>query len=122
MSMTDWTVGTPVMLTDLPKAAATFLAAHDVRDVDRALTAFAPDAEITDEGKTYRGRASMRDWLATSGTEWTYTTETVAATQIDAAHYDVIRHLEGNFPGGIADLHFRFSLDGGVITNLVIEP
>jgi hypothetical protein len=120
--MTDWTNGTSVSLTDLPHAAATYLAAHDVRDVDRALTAFTPDAEITDEGQTYRGRVKIGDWLANSGTEWTYTSETVAAACIDAEHYDVVRHLEGNFPGGVADLHFRFSLDGEAITHLVIEP
>jgi hypothetical protein len=119
--MTDWTVGTPTALGDLPHAATTYLEAHDVRDVPRALTAFAPDAKVTDEGHTYQGAAEVGDWLANSASEWTYTSETISATRIDADHYDVIRHLEGNFPGATADLHFRFSLRGDVITGLVIE-
>ena len=32
------------------------------------------------------------------------------------------QHLEGNFPGGVADLHYRFTLDGALIARLVIEP
>jgi hypothetical protein len=36
--------------------------------------------------------------------------------------YDVLHHLEGNFPGGTADLRFRFTLRNGKIARLVIEP
>jgi hypothetical protein len=120
--MTNWNTGIPVGLEDLPQAATTYIDAHDVRDVPRALSAFARDAQITDEGRTYRGNTDMTDWLANSATEWTYTSETISATRIDDEHYDVIRHLEGDFPGGTADLHFRFTLAGDTITSLIIEP
>jgi hypothetical protein len=33
-----------------------------------------------------------------------------------------VHHLEGDFPGGVADLHFRFTLRDGLISRLVIEP
>ncbi len=78
--------------TDLPTAIATYLAAHDARDV------------------------------ATASSEYTYTTEYVGATAIGEAGFDVVQHLEGDFPGGVADLHFRFTLDRGLISRLVIEP
>ena len=35
---------------------------------------------------------------------------------------DAAQHFEGNFPGGAADLHYRFTLAGGAISRLVIEP
>lgn len=35
---------------------------------------------------------------------------------------DEIQHLEGNFPGGTADLHYRFAFAGDRIARLVIEP
>jgi hypothetical protein len=44
------------------------------------------------------------------------------ASKLDNDHYDVAHHLEGNFPGGKADLHFRFTLRNGKIIQLVIEP
>jgi hypothetical protein len=43
------------------------------------------------------------------------------ATKVDEDRYDVRHHLEGNFPGGLADLHFRFTLRNAVIAQLVIE-
>ena len=76
---------------------------------------------MTDEGRTYRGRDQILGWLNNAGTEYTFTTEFVsAATQ--AGRVDVVQHLEGDFPGGTADLHFRFIVDGALITQLVIEP
>ena len=53
--------------------------------------------------------------------EYTYTTEFTGATTTDST-VDVGQHLEGNFPGGVADLHYRFTLDGTSISRLVIEP
>ncbi len=41
---------------------------------------------------------------------------------VDDSHYDARHHLEGNFPGGVVDLHFRFTLRDGQIARLVIEP
>ena len=43
-------------------------------------------------------------------------------SDVDVDHYDVTHHLEGNFPGGQVDLHYRFALSDGVIARLVIEP
>ena len=31
-------------------------------------------------------------------------------------------HLEGNFPGGTADLRFQFFVSGGRIASLTIQP
>jgi hypothetical protein len=43
------------------------------------------------------------------------------ATKLDDDRYDVTHHLEGNFPGGKVDLHFRFALCDGKIATLAIE-
>ena len=53
--------------------------------------------------------------------EYTYTSEFTGATTTDTT-VDVGQHLEGDFPGGVADLHYRFTLDGALISQLVIEP
>jgi hypothetical protein len=33
-----------------------------------------------------------------------------------------VHHLEGDFPGGVVDLRFRFTLREGRIAELVIKP
>ena len=76
---------------------------------------------MTDEGRDYTGRDEIGAWLTASAGEYTYTSEFTGATTTDTT-VDVGQRLEGNFPGGVADLHFRFTLDGASISRLVIEP
>src|SRR3954447_22961116 len=113
---------TSIDTAELPDVIAGYLRAHQARDLDPAVNAYRPDATVTDEGRTYRGHDEIRAWLARSAGEYTYTIEVTGATKLDDDHYDVTHHLEGNFPGGQADLHFRFALGNGAIAQLVIEP
>ncbi|MGB3481483.1 MAG: nuclear transport factor 2 family protein [Mycobacterium sp.] len=105
----------------LPDTIKTFMTALDAREVDRALATLTTDAVVTDEGHDYKGHDKIGVWLATSVSEYTYTTAFTGATTTDTT-VDVGQHLEGNFPGGVADLHYRFTLDGTVISRVVIEP
>lgn len=106
----------------LPTVVTTYLTAHSTRDVATAISSFTADATVTDEGHTVHGHEAIETWLSRAGSEYTFTTEFTGATAADAAHVDVVQRLEGDFPGGVADLHYRFTLDGGRISRLVIEP
>lgn len=107
----------------LPAAVTTYLTAHRDRDVATAIGVFTDDAAVTDEGHTIHGRTAIGTWLGSAGGEYTFTTTFTGATATDdAAEVDVAQRLEGNFPGGVADLHYRFTLDGDLISQLVIEP
>ncbi len=105
----------------LPDNIKTIMTALDAREVDQALATLTTDAVVTDEGRTYAGRDQIGAWLTTSVSEYTYTSAFTGATTTDAG-VDVGQHLEGNFPGGVADLHYRFTLDGALISRVVIEP
>jgi hypothetical protein len=114
---------TPLPVDDVPPAVRTFVTAHQAHDRETELSCFAEDASVTDEGRTYTGLAQLRAWLGKAESEYTYTTEVTGASRTDEDHYDVVHHLEGDFPGGVVDLHFRFALDAaGRIASLVIEP
>ncbi|MDY6996829.1 MAG: nuclear transport factor 2 family protein [Actinomycetota bacterium] len=106
----------------LPAVVTSYLTAHRSGDVEAAISTFTPDAAVTDEGHTFRGREAIAAWLGSAGSEYTYTTDFVAATTTGPAQLDVLQRLEGNFPGGVADLHYRFTLAGDAISRLVIEP
>jgi hypothetical protein len=105
----------------LPKAVIRYLKAHGARDTATAVSAFTGDATVTDDGNTYEGTAAIADWLGRSATEFTYTTRLTDASQTDATHYVATQHLEGDFPGGVVDLHYRFTLRDDLIECLVIE-
>ena len=105
----------------LPNTIKTFLTALDAREVDQALATLTTDAVVTDEGHDYKGPDEIGAWVATAAAEYAYTTAFTGATTTEAG-VDVGQHLEGNFPGGVADLHYRFTLNGTVISRVVIEP
>jgi len=106
----------------LPETITGYLKAHQARDLSVAMQSYEPDAAVTDEGRTYHGHAEIRAWLSRSASEYTYTIEMTSASRLGDDRYDVMHHLEGNFPGGTADLHFRFTLRNEKIARLVIEP
>ena len=107
-------------VAQLPEPVRSYLTAHAVRDVDAALAAFAPDAEVVDDGHVFRGTAAVRDCLATAGAQYRYTTEHLGGEQVDGAVWLAHVRIEGDFPGGRADLTYRFVLAEGLITRLDI--
>ncbi|GAA3555759.1 hypothetical protein GCM10022197_08680 [Microlunatus spumicola] len=116
------TTPTPVQPTQLPATVRTFLTAHVAGDADTAIRSFAPDAALVDEGKTFRGAREVLDFLRHAGGEFTYTTELVGAERTDDAHWVAVNRLEGDFPGGVVDLRYRFTLADDLITELIIAP
>ena len=104
----------------LPATIRGYLAAHAARDADAALRAFAPDAVVVDQGQTFRGTDEILGFLREAGAEFSYTTELIGAQRIDDAHWVATNRLEGDFPGGVAELDYRFTIDGDLITELVI--
>ena len=105
---------------ELPEVIASYVKAHQVRDLDVAIDRYATDASVTDEGRTYRGPEEIRAWLSRSASEFTYSIEATGTTRVGADHCDVMRHVEGNFPGGMVDLHFRFKLRDAKIAQLAV--
>ncbi|MBM9468410.1 nuclear transport factor 2 family protein [Nakamurella leprariae] len=112
----------PVDLTALPTAIGAYLAAHAARDADAFERLFTPDATVTDEGRAHHGIEAIQRWRRTASSQYTYTARLTGAERTDSAHAVVTQHLEGDFPGGVVDLRFRFTLDGDRIADLTIAP
>ena len=107
--------------SDTPPATIRgFLAAHVVRDADTASSFFAEDAVTVDQGESFRGREQIHAFLRDAGSEFEYATEQVGAARIDDDHWVVTLRLEGTFPGGVAELDYRFTLHNDVVAELII--
>ena len=102
---------TPILPSELPAPVRAFLTARA-----------APDAVVTDEGRTFRGTEEVLGFLRHSGSQYTYTSELTGAQRVDDRHWVALHHLEGDFPGGVADLAYRFTTAGDRIAELVIAP
>ncbi|WP_380165573.1 nuclear transport factor 2 family protein [Jannaschia sp. R86511] len=107
---------------ELPTAVRGFLTAHAVHDVAGALAHLAPDAVVTDQGETFRGAEEVRRFLRQAGSEFTYTTELVGAGRAGEDRWTAAVRIEGDFPGGVADLTYRFELRGALVAELHIGP
>jgi hypothetical protein len=95
--------------------------AHAIRDTDRAIPLFLPDASVTDEGQTLSGTAAIRTWIESAASEFTFTTTETGYAMPSPDHVQISARFEGNFPGGIADVVYDFRLQNGKIASLVID-
>ncbi|MER8160951.1 nuclear transport factor 2 family protein [Streptomyces sp. NPDC094472] len=118
--MTDDT--TPSDATDLPDVVKRYLKAHNEHDLPAVSATLTPDATVTDDGRTYKGIPAIERWLDRAASEYTYTTTLIGAERDGPDRYTVTQHLEGDFPGGTVDLHYRFILYQGLISHLTIAP
>ena len=106
----------------LPAAIRTYLTAHAAGDTETALRTFVPAAAVIDDGRPYRGTDQILGFLQQAGAEFSYTVELIGAQRIDDERWVAVNRLEGDFPGGVAELRYRFTLLDELITELVIAP
>ena len=106
----------------LPGTIRSYLAAHAARRTDDALHHFAAGAVVVDQDQTFHGTDEIRDFLCAAGSEFSFTPELIGAQRVDDAHWIATNRLEGDFPGGRADLSYRFALEADLIAELVIAP
>src|SRR6476646_4148482 len=98
-----------VMTVNLPEPIAAYFAA-DRRDGEAVARCFTSGAVVKDEGRTHTGRAAIKRWKAEASAKYSYTCEPLRSEQANELTV-VTCHLEGNFPGGQADLRFFFRLE-----------
>jgi hypothetical protein len=110
---------TNTITEQLPTTIRAFLQAQEARDADTALALLTPGAVISDLGETFSGEDSLRRFVSEAGAEFTYSTEITKVAR-DEKIWVVGHHLEGDFPGGTADLDYRFAVDGDRVERLDI--
>ena len=110
------------MSTTAPELISRYFAADARRDTDALVALFTDDAVVVDEGQTWRGTSEIRGWRYGPASAFQYTTEVLKVEAAGGGNYVARVHLEGNFPGGTADLQFRFTVDGDRIRRLEIAP
>jgi ketosteroid isomerase-like protein len=106
----------------MPDVIRRYLEAQDRGDTAASLATFAPDAHVLDDGQDYRGLDAIRDWLTKASTQFSYTRTFLDAESERPSLWLVSNRLEGNFPGGVVDLRYVFTLVDGLIADLAIVP
>jgi hypothetical protein len=110
------------MAGELPDVIRRYQEAHDDHDVAGAVATFAAKATVRDDGQQWVGTTEIHTWLTKTSTEYTYKRTLLGAEKTTDGSWDVRNRLEGNFPGNVVDLHYRFELAGEQILSLTIAP
>jgi ketosteroid isomerase-like protein len=107
----------------LPQSIDQYFAAANGRDAATFAEAFAEDAEVTDEGRTYRGRSGIRQWREAVERKYTVTSTPLSFLERDG-RVVVTALVEGDFPkAGLPDplhLEYRFEMRDDLIGTLEI--
>jgi hypothetical protein len=110
------------MSSEVPYVVSRYFERDTDRDIDSIVSLFADDATVIDEREEHHGTAEIRAWQTGAASKYTYTTEITNTETLGPDRYLVTGRLTGNFPGGIADLKWDFTIAGQQITRLVIAP
>lgn len=108
------------MTITTPPVVTTYLDAAGAGDIATLADCFTADGTVLDEGRTYRGRAEITGWREELASQWTYTCTVTGSEARGDDEYLVSVRAEGDFPGGVADLTYRFTLADGQIAALSI--
>jgi ketosteroid isomerase-like protein len=111
-----------LLIETAPAAITRFMDAAARRDYEALAACFAEDPTVSDEERTHRGRNEIRQWQKDTRAQWDYTVTVVGGEVAGADEYLLAVHLQGNFPGGEADVNYRFTMRGDLIARLVVEP
>jgi ketosteroid isomerase-like protein len=99
-----------------------FFEADARRDIDAIVALFTNEAVVVDEGQTYHGTTEIRGWQKGAASKYQYTTEVIGTERTGEESSLVTGRLTGNFPGGTAELKWRFTVHGDLISRLEVAP
>jgi hypothetical protein len=103
-----------------PAVIRRYFVASDAGDIEALAACFTPEGFVVDEDQTFVGHDEIVRWRREVAGKFTYTSE-LTGTEPGAEHeHRAFVHIEGNFPGGQADLTFRFTLADDLISALTI--
>jgi hypothetical protein len=108
------------MTLEWPGPIAAYFAA-DREGGESVARCFTEAAVVKDEGRTYRGRAAIRQWTEEVSTKYQYTNEPFAYEPRERTVV-VTSRLTGTFPGSPVNLWYCFTLKGSAIASLEIVP
>lgn len=109
------------MAAQLPDNLDRYFAAQNDHDADGMVAAFAPDAEVRDEGRVHVGRQAIREWKLETIAKYGISIQPLSSST-EGDVLTVTASVSGNFPGSPADLTYDFVLDGaGLIRRLEIH-
>ena len=85
-------------------------------------TCFSEDATLTDDGRTYHGRAEIVAWRKAAGPAYEFIVEVLNWEQAEDGTYVVDTTITSTASGDPVGLMFRFAVQDRLISSLQTSP
>ena len=107
------------MNSEIPEIIQRYFESETAANLEALAACFTPQATVLDEGRTYRGRAEIRQWMAEAKAKYQHSVTPLEAQARDGRTV-VSATVAGNFAGSPVTLAHAFRLRGGRIAALEI--
>ena len=101
----------------LPNAVGNFIAATNAHDANALAAVFGDRATVRDDGKTWAGKAEIREWI-----QGHLITPKIVLTPTSFTDDRLVAAGDGDFPGGPLSFSFVFGIKDDQVTDLAIAP
>lgn len=108
------------MKVTLPQIVKEYIDASNAHDVKSILSCFSDDALVYDEGKEFRGKKLIEDWVVKTIEKYKFRFTPLSAKNDDATVV-VSVEVSGTFPGSPVSPDYRFIVESDKIASLTIE-
>lgn len=102
---------------NLPKVITDLVKAQDNFDSNAYANCFTETAVVFDEGKTYKGKAAIQNWIEKANQAYQITMKPIEYSE---TKQELTADISGNFPGSPALLTYHFEFKDELIENLKI--
>ena len=108
------------MTIKLPRIINDYVNASNAHDVKSVVACFADNALVHDEGKDFRGKKVIEDWITKTIEKYKFQFKPVSIRE-DNAEVVVAVEVSGTFDGSPITLDYHFTIEGNKIVSLTIE-
>jgi ketosteroid isomerase-like protein len=108
------------MTIKLPRIINAYVDASNAHDVKSVVACFADNALVHDEGKDFRGKKMIEDWITKTIDKYKFQFKPMSIKD-DNAGVVVTVQVSGTFDGSPITLDYRFTIEGDKILSLTID-
>ena len=108
------------MTIKLPRIINDYVDASNAHDVKSVVACFADNALVHDEGKDFRGKKVIEDWITKTIEKYKFQFKPITFRE-DNAKVFVAIEVSGTFDGSPITLDYHFTIEGDKIVSLTID-
>jgi ketosteroid isomerase-like protein len=108
------------MTIKLPRIINDYVAASNAHNLNCIVFCFSDDAVVCDEGKEFRGKEMIQDWIVKTIEKYKFEFKPLSIKD-QAAGVVVVMEVSGTFDGSPITLDYHFTIEGDKILSLTID-